>query len=231
MAARRSRTVGCTSRAKGRIWSRMIGVVSLKNGCVLRSAGARLRANGRSRSSAGPSSAASAPVFVSVCSVWSSAPGKSRIASRSEASSDAKASKFAFAESTSAASCLSRVRERGREDLEVVDHAPDVPAALHEPRRDLLAVAGRRLEALEDLAQVLRGGLLIALVGTGGLVVEGRAARVQQDLQVGARVGVELREELVAVHVRERVRHLHAPALGKLAGAACCRGRARCTCP
>ena len=54
VAERRSRTVGCTSRANGRIWSRMIGVVSRKNGCVFRSAGASSRANGPQPLERGP---------------------------------------------------------------------------------------------------------------------------------------------------------------------------------
>ena len=110
-------------------------------------------------------------------------------------------------------------RERGRELLEVVDHVPDVLAAGDQEPGDLLAVARGGLEALEDLAQVLRRGLVVARVGAGDLVVEGRAAGVQQDLEVCARVGVELRQELVGVHVRERVGHAHAAALGQLAGA------------
>jgi hypothetical protein len=108
--------------------------------------------------------------------------------------------------------------ERGREQLEIVDDPLDVVAALDQEPREPLAVARGGLEALERLAEVLLGRLPKAARGAARLVVECRSAGVQQDAQIVARVGVELGEDLVHVHVRERVRHPHAAALGQVAG-------------
>ena len=108
-------------------------------------------------------------------------------------------------------------RERGRELLEVVDHAPDVAPPLGQQAGEARPVAGGGLEALERLAQVLLGGLVVALRRPGGLVVEGEGALVEQDAHVGARVAVELGQHLVGVHVGQRVGLRHAPALGQVA--------------
>ena len=127
--------------------------------------------------------------------------------------------------------------ELGREQLEVVDHALEVAAALGELVRDPAAVARQRLEALERLAQVLRRGLggldldvLRLRLGLGlvhryrlVLVGEGLTAGVQEHLQVGPRIGIELSEHLVGVYVLQRSGHAHATALGQVAGV----GRAR----
>src|SRR6185312_15264499 len=77
---------------------------------------------------------------------------------------------------------LVAARERRGQELEVVDDALDVVAPLDQQPREALAVAGGRLEALERLAQVLLGGLLVAGVRAALLVVERGAAGVQQDL-------------------------------------------------
>ena len=193
----------------------MIGVVSLKNGRVFRSAGASSRANGRSLWSAGPSSLASPPALRSVVFVCESAPGNSRRAPRSASCSEANAWKFALAESTKPGQLAVTVRQRRREQLEVVDDARDVVAARDQEAGEALAVAGRRLEPLERLAQVLLGGLLEAGARAGRLIVERGAARVQQDLQVGARVAVERGQDLVGVHVGQRVREPDLAALGQ----------------
>ena len=104
---RSSRTAGRASRANGRSWSRMIGVVWRRNGRVWRSAGPSSRAVGRSASIVGPSSSASVVVLPSVVSACCSVGGSSRSAARRFWSCAASAWKLAFDESTSSASCVS----------------------------------------------------------------------------------------------------------------------------
>src|SRR5439155_10372417 len=82
-----------------------------------------------------------------------------------------------------------------REQREVVDHAGQVLPPLREQPRDLREVAVGGLEALERLAQVRRVALL----------AERLAARVDEDLEVRARVAVEGGQHLVEVHVRRGV--------------------------
>ena len=111
------------------------------------------------------------------------------------------------------------VRERRGEQLEVVNHVTDVVAARDQEARELLAVAGGRLEPLQRLAQVLLGGLLEAAAGARGLVVERGAARVEEDLEIRAGVAVQRGQHLVGVHVLQRVRQPDLAALGELARA------------
>ena len=164
----------------------MIGVVSRKNGRVLPQRRAERRARtGAAARARGRAAPPARSVFCSVVRRLRRARrGTARSAARSDASSRREGLEvrvrgvhqrgellvaLAPARSRAAGSCGSRAVML----LRRFDQRP----------RDLRAVAGRRLEALEDLAQVLRGGLLEALVGAGGLVVEGRAARVEQDLR------------------------------------------------
>ena len=103
-AGRSSRAVGSAARVNGRIWSRMIGVVVVRNGRVSRSAGPSARAPGRSASSVGPSTEAIAPVLASVSCVTSSVDGSSRSVARMFASWLASAPNTAFEFSTNSAS-------------------------------------------------------------------------------------------------------------------------------
>jgi hypothetical protein len=95
-----------------------------------------------------------------------------------------------------------------------VDRAPRVLAPFGQEAREPLQVAVGGLESLERLAQV--GGVRLG-VRPGRVVRERLAAGVGQDLQVGARVSVELREDLVGIHVGPRLGKADAAALGQLA--------------
>src|SRR5918996_550916 len=96
--------------------------------------------------------------------------------------------------------------------------------------RQPLAVASGRLEALERLAQVRGRALAVRRARGAGLgpdrsdvlpapvVAQGGAGVVQEYAQVGARVAVERRKDLVRVHVGQRVGHPHPAALLELPG-------------
>ena len=196
----------------------MIGVVSVRNGRVRLSAGASSRAKGRSARRA-PDRAARRASPSSRAWWWSAtAPAGTRAAPRAATTPRGEGLEVLVRRVHEAGQLVVALRQRGREQLEVVDHALDVVAPRDQLAADLRAVARGGLEALEHLAQVLLGGLLEARVGAGRLVVEGGATRAQQDLEVRARVGVELGEHLVAVDVGKRVGHRDAAALGDLAG-------------
>ena len=110
--------------------------------------------------------------------------------------------------------------ERVREDAEVVDRAADVLAALGEQLRESGRVACGRLEATEDLREV------------AAVALEPRRRAVQQHLQVRARVAVEHREDLVEVHVRQRVGDGdHVPVSHRRTAGRGARVRARRSCP
>ena len=134
---RRSRTVGWVLRANGRIWSRTIGVVSRRNGRVSRSAGARLRANGRRPCSAGPSSAAKSRVVSSVLVVCAQRGGEQlqRLAQAAPARRRARRSSRSRSRPAPRAGGPWPASAR-RELLEVVDDALDVAAALDQAARD-----------------------------------------------------------------------------------------------
>ncbi len=103
MAGRSSRTVGSAARVNGRSSSRMIGVVSVRNGRVWRSAGPSARAAGRRSWSVGPSSVAIASALASASCVASSVDGSSRSVARMLASWWASVANTAFEFSTNSA--------------------------------------------------------------------------------------------------------------------------------
>jgi hypothetical protein len=83
-----------------------------------------------------------------------------------------------------------------------VHEARQVALALHDLAVDRGQVAVQRAEPPEHLAQVARA------------VAQPLAGPADQELQVRARVGVERRQDLVRVHVRQRVPHGDQAALG-----------------
>ena len=116
MAAARSRIAGCSSctvgsaaRANGRSSSRMIGVVSVRNGRVSRSDGPSARAAGRRSSSVGPSSEAIRSTLASAFCDSSSVEGSSRSVDWRFALWFASAANTAFELSTKLATWSSRL--------------------------------------------------------------------------------------------------------------------------
>ena len=205
-AGRASRRVGSAARVKGRISSRRIGVVVVRNGCVSRSAGPSARAPGRRSSSVGPSTLAIASTLASASCDASSVDGSSCSVARMFASWLASAAKTAFELSTNPASWASLLPSSSISSEKLWTTRLMIAVAQRELLVRLARVAGGRLEAPDGLRQ------------RAAVAPQPLGAVAEQQLQVVARVGVERGEDLVEVHVRQRLRRRDPLALGQLPG-------------
>ena len=229
VAVRRSRTVGCTSRANGRIWSRMIGVVSRRNGRWRRSDGRQLA---RERPQPLERRAELLGERVRVLRAWWSSararpgragapragwppPGRTPRSSRWRSPPTRRAAcPSRRAPSTSSWKLwITRWMFRRRLIRRLVNFSPS------------RAVGSKRLNVSRRSCEA------VCWPACRSLVAEGGAAGVQQDPQVRARVAVERRQHLVGVHVGQRVGDRDPAALLDLAGRSRCPGRAPGSCP
>ena len=118
------------------------------------------------------------------------------------------------------------VGERGEHRVRALDEPGELgvlaPELLHQQREvvdDALEIALAQRELLVRLARVA-GGRLEAADGPrqrAAVAPQPLGAVAQQQLQIVARVGVERGEDLVEVHVRQRLRRRDPLALGQLA--------------
>ena len=205
-AGRSSRAVGSAARVNGRIWSRMIGVVSVRNGRVSRSDGPSARALPAQRLERRPQH------------------GGHRAGLGQRLLRDVERRRQLPQRRADVRLLVRQRREHGvrvldevgelsvlgaellHQQREVVDRALEVLAAQRELLVRLARVAGGRLEAADRPRQ----RAAVAVEPLGGVA--------EQQPQVVARVGVERGEDLVEVDVRERLRGRDPLALGQLAG-------------
>ena len=182
---------GRDARTNGRISSRITGVVSRRNGCVsLERRAERAGARAAAPASVGPSTSASTLVSASADCVAVSVDGSSCSVARRLASWRASEAKTAFELLDEVGELVVAAAELLDDEREVVDDAADVRAALASFPAICARVARGRLEAADRVGE------------RAAVAAERLAALGQQQLQVGPRVVVERREDLVEVDVR-----------------------------
>ena len=218
-AGRSALTVGCASRANGRTWSRIGGVVSrevLGPRCACRAA-ARPAAASRS---VGPSICRRRPRTASAEFVVFERAGQQleRLAQVARPGWRTPRTPRS-ATTTSSASSLSFVPTSVTSSWRLWISRARLLAPLREHPRELRDVAVQRLEAAAALRK--RGPLSFEALATAG----------HQQPQVVARVAVEVGENLVEVHVGSCLRDRDRVALGDLPAPRACPGRPRSSCP